>query len=475
MFCHVLPVEKRWCLVVWVLAGWVVPLAAADPEPPISRIAFGSCSDQDKPLPIFETIATARPELMLFLGDTMYADLDRKVEVTPQVIRDKYAQLARLPTFQKLKAACPRMLGTWDDHDYGINDAGAEWKYKAEAQQALLDFYGVPAADPRRQRQGVYHAQVFGPPGQRLQVILLDTRYHRSPLKKGAFDPRLRLVPYLPNTDPDATMLGNEQWRRLEEQLKQPAELRLLVSSIQVLADEYPFEKWANFPRERERLYELLRRTGAEGVLILSGDRHHGEISLDTQVLDYPLYDITASGFNQASKGWRAPERNSKRVAAVPYGDHFGWITVDWKQPDPQVLVQLRDVEGDALAGVKLRLSLLRRKGSAKPTSSLPPGVLSPEQASRRIGERVTVQFVVRSVGGKTNLYLNSTADFRALDNFAVVLTPSAQTGPWSKASAETFLNKTIRATGTVRLNRNSPQLEVTEARDLQLIEAAKQ
>jgi alkaline phosphatase D len=476
MLRHVLPVEKRWCLVVWVLAGWVVPLAAADAESsPISRIAFGSCSDQDKPLPIFETIAAARPELMLFLGDTMYADLDRKVEVTPQVIRDKYAQLARLPTFQKLKAACPRMLGTWDDHDYGINDAGAEWKHKAEAQQALLDFYGVPAADPRRQRQGVYHAQVFGPPGQRLQVILLDTRYHRSPLKKGAFDPRLRLVPYLPNTDPDATMLGNEQWRWLEEQLKQPAELRLLVSSIQVLADEHPFEKWANFPRERERLYELLRRTGAEGVLILSGDRHHGEISLDTQVLDYPLYDITASGFNQASKSWRAPERNSKRVAAVPYGDHFGWIAVDWKQPDPPVLVQLRDVEGDALAGVKLRLSLLRRKGSAKPTSSLPPGVLSPEQASRRIGERVTVQFVVRSVGGKTNLYLNSTADFRALDNFAVVLTPSAQTGPWSKASAETFLNKPIRATGTVRLNRNSPQLEVTEARDLQLLEPAKQ
>jgi alkaline phosphatase D len=467
---------KRWLVVLGILAGWVLPLGAADPESPsISRIAFGSCSDQDKPVPIFETIAAARPELMLFLGDTMYADLDRKVEVTPQVIRDKYAQLARVPAFQKLKAACPRMLGTWDDHDYGINDAGADWKHKAEAQQALLDFYGVPAADPRRQRQGVYHAQVFGPPGQRLQVILLDTRYHRSPLKKGVFDPRLRLVPYLPNTDPDATMLGSEQWRWLEEQLKQPAELRLLVSSIQVLADEHPFEKWANFPRERERLYELLRRTGAEGVLILSGDRHHGEISLDTQVLDYPLYDITASGFNQASKSWRAPERNSKRVAAVPYGDHFGWIAVDWKQPDPQILVQLRDVEGDALAGVKLRLSLLRRKGSGTSSPSLPAGVLSPEQASRRIGERVTVQFVVRSVGGKTNLYLNSTTDFRALDNFAVVLTPSAQMGPWSKASAETFLNKTIRATGTVRLNRNSPQLEVTEARDLQLLEPAKQ
>jgi len=471
------PLVLVWALVLGRWVGWAAPAQAAEPEATvISRIAFGSCADQDKPLPIFETIAAARPELMLFLGDTMYADLDRRVEVTPQVIRDKYTQLSRLPSFQKLQAACPRMLGTWDDHDYGINDAGAEWKHKAEAQQALLDFYKVPPDDPRRRREGVYHAQIFGPPGQRLQVILLDTRYHRSPLKKGALDPRLRLAPYLPNTDPDATILGHEQWRWLEEQLQQPAELRLLVSSIQVLADEHPFEKWANFPRERERLYELLRRTGAEGVLILSGDRHHGEISLDTRVLDYPLYDITASGFNQASKTWRAPERNSRRVAAMPYGDHFGWIAVDWKQPDPQILVQLRDVEGDALAGIKLRLSLLRRKNNdeRKTTPSLPADVLSPDQAAQRVGERVTVQFVVRSVGGKTNIYLNSAVDFRDKDNFAVVLTPAAQTGPWSKATRETFLNKTIRATGTVRLNRNSPQLEVMDAQDLQLVEPGK-
>ncbi|MCS7022959.1 MAG: alkaline phosphatase family protein [Gemmataceae bacterium] len=439
--------------------------------PPISRIAFGSCSDQDKPLPIFETIAAARPELMLFLGDTMYADLDRSVEVTPEVIRKKYAQLAEVPSFRKLRAACPRFLGIWDDHDYGINDAGAEWKYKAEAQQALLDFFEVPKDDPRRHRQGVYHAETFGPPGQRLQIILLDTRYHRSPLKKGPLDPKLRLVPYLPNTDPDATILGSDQWRWLEEQLRQPADLRLLVSSIQVLADEHPFEKWANFPRERERLYELLRRTKAEGLIILSGDRHHGEISLDPKVLGYPLYDITASGFNQASKRWRAPEPNSKRVAAVPFGDHFGWITIDWQSPDPQILIQLRDVDGDALAGIKLRRSMLQNVAEAGPA---PPGVLTPQEAGKHVGQRVTVQFVVRSVGGKTNIYLNSTENFRSADNFAVVLTPKAQAGPWAKTTAETFMNKIIRATGTVRLNRDSPQLEVTDPHDLQIVEPVR-
>jgi alkaline phosphatase D len=460
---------------LFVLVGVASRGEAAEPSVPVSRIAFGSCANQDKPLPIFATIAAAQPELMLFLGDTMYADLDRQVDVTPELLREKYAQLQQIASFQKLKAACPRFLGTWDDHDYGHNDAGAEWKHKAESQQAFLDFYGVPQEDPRRQRQGVYHAEVLGPPGQRLQVILLDTRYHRSPLKKGPFDPRLRLTPYLPNTDPQATLLGAEQWRWLEEQLKQPAELRLLVSSIQVIADEHPFEKWANFPQQRQQLYELLRRTRAEGIIILSGDRHHGDISVDTQALGYPLYDITASGFNQASPHWRLAERNSKRVAAVPFGDHFGWISINWKEADPQILIQLRDVDGDALAGIKLRRSLLRLRAASTNSNPTPPGeALTPDQARQRVGERVSVQFVVRSVGGKTNLYLNSAADFRSADNFAVVLTPQAQTGPWAKARGADFLDKTIRAKGVVRLNRNSPQLEVVDPRDLEIVDADK-
>ena len=125
------------------------------------------------------------------------------------------------------------------------------------------------------------------------------------------------------NTDPGATFLGDEQWKWLEEQLKKPAEVRLLVSSIQVISDDHPFEKWMNIPKEREKLYALLNTTQANGVIILSGDRHLAEVSLDTKAIGYPLYDVTSSGFNQASKNWRAPEKNEHRVAVMPYGDNF--------------------------------------------------------------------------------------------------------------------------------------------------------
>ncbi len=456
-------------LLATALALALAPVARGDDPKLVTKIAFGSCVDQDKPVPVFDAMAAAKPDLLLLMGDNMYADLDRKLKVTPDVIRDKYQQVAKLPGFVKLKAASGHVLGTWDDHDYGKNDAGADWEHKDGAQKEFHDFFGTPKDDPRRAQKGVYHAEVFGPVGKRVQVILLDTRYFRSPLKKGPFDPRTRIAPYLPNTDAGVTMLGDDQWKWLEAQLKKPAEVRLLVSSVQVIPDEHPFEKWMNFPKEREKLYALLNSTGANGVLVLSGDRHLADVSVDTKAIGYPLYDVTSSGFNQASKNWRAPEPNAKRVAGMPYGDHFGFITIDWSE-DPRVAVQIRDEDGDAACGFKVRLSTLKGTGPVVAVK-LPDGILSPADAAKKPGEKVTVQFAVQSVGGKANLYLNSSKDFRAKDNFAVLLPTKAQTGPWAKAGADTFVGKTIRATGTVAVNKQgSVQLEIAEEKALEIV-----
>jgi alkaline phosphatase D len=256
----------------------------------------------------------------------------------------QYDKLAGLPGYQKLLKTCP-LLATWDDHDYGGNDAGTDYPKKIESQQILLDFLGEPRDSPRRKQEGIYHARVFGPSGKRTQVILLDTRYFRSALKK-----KEKFIPseggYIPNTDPDATFLGAPQWKWLEEQLRVPAELRLLVSSIQVVAEDHGHEKWMNIPSERERLFKLLADTRAGGAVILSGDRHLAELSVMDAGLGYPLYDLTASGLNQASRRWQTGNQ-PHRVATMNFGDHFGMVTVDWERADPIVGLQIRDADGD--------------------------------------------------------------------------------------------------------------------------------
>ena len=77
----------------------------------------------------------------------------------------------------------------------------------------------------------------------------------------------------------------------------------------------------------------------------------------------------------------------------------------------------------------------------------------------------------VASSGGNANLYLNSDKNFRAKENFAVVLTPKAKTGKWEKATGETFNGKVIRATGTVKLNKDAPQIDITDPAQLEIVE----
>ncbi|MCA9055175.1 MAG: alkaline phosphatase family protein [Planctomycetaceae bacterium] len=336
-------------------------------EQPLARIAFGSCAKQDRPQPIWEAIVETQPQLFVFLGDNIYGDSEKL-----EVLQDKWGQLAAQPGYQKLKAACP-VVGTWDDHDYGKDDGGADFPQRAGSQQLFLDFLGVEADDPRRQQEGVYSTATYGPPGKRVQIILLDTRYFRSPLVRGtpAAEPGEGIRgKYVPNPDPQATMLGDAQWSWLAEQLREPAELRIIGSSVQVIPNDHGWEKWGNFPHERTRLFQLIRESSADGVVLLSGDRHLAEIScLPTEApegVGYPLYDVTSSSLNAASgnmtkaKTRFVNEINSHRIGLTYFETNFGLIEVDWTPDDPVVRLQVRDEAGGVVLQQRVTLSQLR-------------------------------------------------------------------------------------------------------------------
>ena len=116
-----------------------------------------------------------------------------------------------------------------------------------------------------------------------------------------------------------------------------------------------------NFPRERRRLYDLIRSTGAGGVVFLSGDRHFGDLSvMEWPGLGYPLFDVTSSGLTQAARKWRPLSPNANRVAGMSFDPNFGLIAIDWQRDDPIVSLQIRDEAGDVRINQKFPLSLLR-------------------------------------------------------------------------------------------------------------------
>lgn len=161
-----------------------------------------------------------------------------------------------------------------------------------------------------------------------------------------------------------ADRLGSPAGGWLGEQLRAPAEARIIASSIQVVSEEHDSEKWANLPHERERLYQLIRESGAQGVTFVSGDVHRGEISAMDGGAGYPLYDLTSSGMTEASiaKVKFGDWPNRRRIGTLDWTTNFGVIEIDWSRKDPLIRLQIRDEDGDLCLQKKIPLSELRPK-----------------------------------------------------------------------------------------------------------------
>jgi len=341
-----------------LLAAASASLEAGEPAADlvVSRIALGSCAKQDRPMPIWSAVSGFKPDVLLMLGDNIYGDTGDMA-----VLKGKYELLAADRGFGAIRNTVP-IVAVWDDHDYGVNDGGREYPQKKESQQVFLDFFGIPADAPVRTQAGIYRSLLVGPPGRRVQFICLDTRFHRSPLSSLPKQERVKgRGPYVPSADPEATMLGPAQWEWLAEVLREPAELRIVLSSIQVASIEHGWEHWGNLPAERARLLETLRDSEAAGVIIVSGDRHSAEISMipaGAEALAYPLFDLTASSFNQQKRVDDDDEPNCHRLGERFHGANFGSIEIDWESAaddgPPAVRLAIHDVEGKVVRSAEI-------------------------------------------------------------------------------------------------------------------------
>jgi len=323
------------------------------PENILTRIAFGSCADEELPQPIWNTIASESPELFLFMGDNVYADRNRGRSVenfTRAELEYAYGVLDKHADFAPFRTSVP-MLSTWDDHDFGKNDAGVEFGLKVDAKELMLETLGVPQDTEMVTRPGVYHAATFGPSGRRIQVIMLDTRWFRSGLKESDEPGVVGKERYVPDADPTKTMLGIAQWAWLKEQLEQPADLRILVSSIQVIADGHGWEAWRTMPLEREKLFSLIRDSGASNTVVLSGDRHVGGLYRQDIGSGIILTEITSSSLNLPWSNWNPDKERVEETGPNQVGDlygeaNYGILDIDWTSR--QVIGMLKSETGEA-------------------------------------------------------------------------------------------------------------------------------
>jgi alkaline phosphatase D len=302
-------------------------------------ITFGACNKMTMPQTMWQHVAANNPSLWIWLGDIIYADT-----ANMRALAAHYKSLKTNAEYKKLRAKA-QIIGIYDDHDYACK----YYPMKEGAKKCLLDFLDVPLKSPVRHRAGAYQSYTFGKPGERIKVIVMDLRWFRDSLVPDPSKERR----YYPNMN--GTVLGEEQWEWLENELRNStADLNILCSSVQILADEHGHEKWGNFPNERKRLLKLIVATKPKNLLMLSGDRHMAEISkMQLDGLPYPLYDFTSSGLTHIRSGTSEPNR--LRVGDMVLKKNFGLLKIRWNEDNPIVTMEVRGHQNELFQEVTVR------------------------------------------------------------------------------------------------------------------------
>ena len=354
------------------------------PNIALSRIAFGSCHSRgavNKRIsrdptykPIWTTITkSVKPQTFLWTGDAVYPPKEVKGDTPAEVLEKEFHEMKTNIALGYAEFIHNSMLvagvhGTYDDHDYGGNDRGYELKGKEHRRDLYLDFLGNNN-NKKSNRQGVYHSVQFGESNQMVKVIFLDTRYNRA---KHCI-PSVGAHPWVPqgaivacltrwitaglNLCPiGGDVLGEEQWRWFEQELAESsASIHIIVSSIQILTTNPVVESWGHFPRERDRLLKMI--SPVAGLVLLSGDIHHAEISKTrpssskvSSTTRGAIIEVTSSGLTHSCEtGWFGPlckpildlfpnhrfNGGNNVVSTDPSyftKENFGSISIDWDE-----------------------------------------------------------------------------------------------------------------------------------------------
>ena len=294
------------------------------------KIGIGSCLDQDFPQPIWQPIEEENLDYFIFLGDNVYGD-----SIFENLYKMKRA-------YSKQKKLLPDFLdqtdifAIWDDHDYGKNDGGSDYKYKKLAENLFLDFWNVPINDVRRSREGIYFSEnkVFF--NKKYKLIFLDTRYFRSQLKgkKGS---------YQKNNDESATILGKEQWTWLEKELDSNFDYLFIFSSIQIIPEDHGFEKWSNFPNDRTKLLKILEKY-KDRTILFSGDRHRSGIYKRNGIVE-----ITSSSMNKPGSSFF--ETDKYLIGETYPQENYSVLKI----LNDDINIDIKDKHGEILNSISLK------------------------------------------------------------------------------------------------------------------------
>ena len=312
----------------------------------ILTLGFGSCLHQDRSMAILKTIEKKELDLFMFIGDNVYGDQeDGELD---KLIRTYKQQYNNLENF--LKNVSTEFI--WDDHDFGINDGGSNYRYKDRAKELFLETWKIPSNDPRRLRDGLYFDKMIKKNGLKVHLIFLDNRSFKSEWKLTDEFNKEGKERYVKDFDPQKTLLGKKQWQWLKDKLNEDSDIKIILSSLQILSLGHGWESWDKLPLERERLFNLIDESDVSNLFILSGDRHRGGFYRFKTNDNNDIHEFTSSSLNLPIP-FNTEEKGPLRIGSTYRKANFGVVRIF----EDKVVMELTSNTGKVVNSLNLEIN----------------------------------------------------------------------------------------------------------------------
>jgi alkaline phosphatase D len=273
---------------------------------------------------IFESIHEKEADFMLWLGDNVYL---READWNSETgILHRYTHTRSLPEMQAMLGNMHH-YAIWDDHDFGPNNSDRSYHQKQFTQKVFRHFYpGLSYIFDEGTTSYFQWADC--------EFFLLDNRYWRTPNKRADID--------------EHEILGERQIQWLLDALVNSyAPFKFVVMGGQFISSIEAHERHINFaPEERQRLIDAIQRLKINGVIFLTGDVHHTELSRLAVDGAYPLYDLTISPLTSGVAGKGAEENEFQVEGTLVKDRSFGLLSVEGSRGQRTLTIEVFDSDG---------------------------------------------------------------------------------------------------------------------------------
>ena len=276
---------------------------------------------------IYNAMANANPEFMIWLGDNIYLREPDWNSWTGIVHR--YTQARQTAEMRKFLSSTHN-YAIWDDHDAGPNDSDRSFWNKNQTAKAFELFWANPSYGV-----GNINGAITSFEFADCEFFLLDNRTYRTPNRRKSGE---------------KTQLGEEQIQWLFDNISSSyAKFKFVVMGGQLLSTSQEYESYSNygFENERQRIIDFIYEEEISNVVFLTGDTHFSEISVLKEEGRPGIWDVTSSPLNSGVNTNADTQENTLRIPeSVIMQRNYTKIDVVGSRENRHLLIRYFDASG---------------------------------------------------------------------------------------------------------------------------------